>query len=281
MRNSCASRLRLTPYVLVIITSFGVAAEQVPYAPTSIEELPSAIFGVGAEPVGTYLNYFESDSGTRGYLSVPQGDGPFPAVVLIHGWTGPIKRYAQLADNFAAEGYVALVADLYAGRVGETIDENRALMFEMEADQAGIIRNLDAAAAFLRNRSDVSGKIATIGWCMGGGVALSYALGGEHHEATAIFYGRMVEDPDILRTLDHEIYGTFARNDQSVPLANVEAFIKALRVAGIPNDIHIYNDVEHAFWQFVEKDPEVNTGPALDAWQRLKSYLDRTVGSND
>jgi carboxymethylenebutenolidase len=266
---------------LVFIASIGVAAEQVPYAPTSIEELPVAIFGEGTEPVGTYVNYFEPESGTRGYLSVPDGSGPFPSVILIHGWTGPIKRYAQLADNFAAEGYVALVADLYSGRIGASVDENRSLMLEMEADQAGIIRNLDAAAAFLRNRSDVSGKVATIGWCMGGGVALSYALGGDHHDATAIFYGRMVEDPDVLRALDHEIYGTFARDDQSVPLANVEAFVKALRVAGIPNDIHIYNDVEHAFWQFVEKDPEVNTGPALDAWRRLKSYLVRTIGNNN
>jgi carboxymethylenebutenolidase len=257
-----------------------VAADHsVPYAPTSIEELPAAIFGKGGEPLGDYLNYFEPASGTRAYLSVPEGEGPFPSVILIHGWTGPIERYAQLADNFAAEGYVALVADLYSGRIGGSIDENRALMLEMESNQDRIIRNLDAAAKFLRSRTDVSGKIATIGWCMGGGVALSYALGGEHHEATAIFYGRMVENPDILRALDHEIYGTFARDDQSVPLENVQAFVSALRASGIPNDIHIYDEVEHAFWQFVEKDPVVNTEPALDAWQRLKAYLSRTIGN--
>jgi carboxymethylenebutenolidase len=268
--------------VLALIVLPCMAAEQrVPFAPTSIEELPAAIFGEGTQPVGAYLNYFEKDSGTRGYLSVPEGNGPFPSVILIHGWTGPIERYAQLADNFAAEGYVALVADLYSGRVGTSVETNRALMLETESDQGKIISNLDAAATFLRNRPDVSGKVATIGWCFGGAVALSYALGGEYHEATAIFYGRLVEDPEVLRSLNHEIYGTFARADQSVPLENVEAFIKALRATGIPNDIHIYDEVKHAFWQFVEEDPDVNTGPALDAWRRLKAYLARTIGGAD
>jgi carboxymethylenebutenolidase len=264
-----------------LISTSSIAAEQgVPFAPTSIEELPSAIFGEGTDPLGEYINYFDDDPDTKGYIAVPEGEGPFPSVILIHGWTGVLDRYAYLADNFAAEGYVAMAADLYSGRIGTTIEEKRALMLEIEADQDEIIRNLNAAAQFLKDRPDVSGKIAAIGWCMGGAVALSYALGGEHHDATAIFYGRLVEDPEVLRAITHEIYGTFAREDASVPADHVERFIEALRAAGVPNDVHIYDEVEHAFWQFVEEDPELNTAPALDAWQRLKAYLARTLGKN-
>ena len=76
------------------------------------------------------------------------------------------------------------------------------------------IANLDAVAAYLQARSDVSGKIAAMRWCYGGGVVLRYALGCEAHDATVIFYGRLLDDPEKLRQLNHEIYGTFAGLDQ-------------------------------------------------------------------
>jgi dienelactone hydrolase len=51
-----------------------------------------------------------------------------------------------------------------------------------------------------------------------------------------------------------------------------------LRSAGIANDVHIYDEVNHGFWLHVDRNPAVNTQPALDAWQRLKAYFQRTLG---
>ena len=45
-----------------------------------------------------------------------------------------------------------------------------------------------------------------------------------------------------------------------------------------PADLHVYDAVNHGFWLHVDQAPEVRSEPALDAWQRLKSYLDRTLG---
>lgn len=55
------------------------------------------------------------------------------------------------------------------------------------------------------------GGIGAMGWCFGGGVALSFGLDGDQHEATAIFYGRLLDDPEILMRLPHEVWGIFAR----------------------------------------------------------------------
>ena len=140
-----------------------------------------------------------------------------------------------------------------------------------------MIANLDAAARYLRAREDVTGRIATMGWCFGGGVALSFALGGEHHEGTAIFYGRLLDDPEALAAIDHEVYGTFAELDQGIPPEAVDRFASALRQAGVDNDIHVYDAVNHGFWLRVDGDPAARTEPALDAWQRLKGYLSRTL----
>lgn len=252
-------------------------AGRVPYAPTSPDALPAAILGSAPPPAGLAVGYLADDPAVQGYLALPTGEGPFPAVILIHEWNGLVDRVRQLADALAAEGYIALAADLYSGRTGSSREENQALVEETLRDSTGVVRNLDAAAAYLRARSDVTGRIAAIGWCFGGGVALSYALGGEEHDGTAIFYGRLLDDPDRLATIHHEIYGTFGAEDTGIPRDAVDAFAAALRQAGVANDIHVYDAVGHGFWLYVDQDPETRRAPALDAWRRLKAYLVRAL----
>ena len=241
--------------------------------------LPAAILGTAPAPRGEDVHYVAGDEATRGYLAVPEGEGPFPALVLIHEWNGLVDRVRQVADAMADEGYVALAADLFQGRTGSNPDENRALMAEANADPNAVIGNLNEAVNFLRARDDVTGAIGTMGWCFGGGIALSYALGGEHHDATAIFYGRLVTDPAVLAGIDHEVYGTFAEMDGGIPPEQVNQFVDALRAQGIENDVHIYDAVNHGFWLRVDDDPELRTAPAQDAWERLKAYLERTLAS--
>ena len=241
--------------------------------------LPAAILGTAPPPRGEAVAYFEGNPETVGYMSVPEGEGPFPAVILIHEWDGLVDRIRQTADALADEGYVALAADLYAGRAGSSREQNMALVQEARADPDAMIANLDAAVAWLRVRDDVSGRIGAMGWCFGGGVALSFGLDGAEHEATAIFYGSLLDDPERLAALDHEVYGTFAELDGGIPPEQVEAFVAALEAAGVENDVHVYDGVDHGFWLKVDENPEARTEPARDAWQRLRAYLSRTLGS--
>lgn len=247
--------------------------------PTAEGELPPAIVGQGGDLGGVPLQYLNGDTLTTGYLAVPDGEGPFPALVIIHEWNGLVDRVRQVADDFAAEGYVTLAADLYQGRTGSNPEENIALVQEAQADMPSVITNLNAAVAYLRSRPDVTGRVGAMGWCFGGGIALSFGLDGDNHEATAIFYGRLVDDPDVLAGMDHEVYGTFARLDGGPSPEQVVAFEEALDEAGIEHDLHIYDDVNHGFWLRVDGAPETRTEPALGAWQRLKDYLDRTLGN--
>ncbi len=257
----------------------GLASEAGSDMPPDMHaEVPAAILGLGAPPAGQPVSYFPLDNATVGYLATPDSAGPHGAVILIHEWNGLVDRVRQVADAFAAEGYVALAVDLYSGRTGSSREENIALVKQTRADPQRMVANLNAAVAYLRDREDVSGKVAAIGWCFGGGVALSYALGGDNHEGTAVFYGSLLEDPEQMQHIHHEIYGTFAGQDQSIPPEQVEQFVAALRAAGIANDVHIYDDTQHGFWLYVDRDPETNLEPAADAWTRLKAYLRRVLG---
>lgn len=251
----------------------GAETSRIPLAPTAEDALPPAVLGAAPPLRGQDVAYFADDPATRGYLAVPEGAGPFPAVILIHEWNGLVQRVKEMADALAAEGYVALAADLYSGEVGSNPEENMALVQRTQANPDRIIGNLDAAASLLRSRDDVTGRIGAMGWCFGGGIALSYALGGQNHEATAIFYGRLLDDPARLGALSHPVYGTFVREDEGIPVDQVDRFVATLRELGVPNDVHIYDDVRHGFWLHVDQDPERRSGPALDAWKRLRTFL--------
>jgi carboxymethylenebutenolidase len=259
------------------VANATLTGPRVPLAPTADDQLPSAIIGEAPPLMGTDVNYVPDDTLTTGYLAVPEGGGPFPALVIIHQWNGLVDRIREVADDFAREGYVTLAVDLYEGRTGSSPDENMALVGEVQEDQPKMIANLNAAVALLKARPDVTGRVGAMGWCFGGGVALSFGLDGDEHDATAIFYGSLIDDPERLAHLSHEVYGTFAALDAGIPPEAVASFQAALRTAGIDNDLHVYDAVNHGFWLSVDQEPELRTAPALDAWRRLKAYLDRTL----
>jgi len=244
---------------------------------TESDAMLRAITGNAGAPTGQDVNYFEADPTATGYLALPDGKGPFPAVILIHEWNGLVERIKQTADAFAEQGYIAFAADLYGGRTGSSREENVELMQAARADEDKIIANLDAAVDWVETNTPATGRVAAIGWCFGGGIALSYALGSDEHEGTAIFYGSLIDDPEQMQHIHHEVYGTFAENDRGIPVEDVEAFVDAMREAGIENDVHIYDDVAHGFWLHVDRDPENNRPAAEHAWDRLKAYLSRVL----
>lgn len=266
----------LVVLVLLVLAVTGARAQDGP----AEDVMMRAISGNAPEPAGRHVNYFEANEDTRGYLAMPEGEGPFPAVILIHEWNGLVDRIRQTADAFAEHGYIAFAADLYGGRTGSDRDENIALMREARSNEQRIVDNLDAAVGWLKANTPTTGRVATIGWCFGGGVALSYALGGDDHEGTAVFYGSLIDDPEQMRRIHHEVYGTFAEEDTGIPVDEVEAFVTAMRAAGIDNDVHIYDAVDHGFWLYTERDPADARPAAAHAWQRLRAYLDRTIGSD-
>lgn len=242
--------------------------------------IPDAILGNAPPPRGQAVHYVPGDQATTGYLAVPTTPGPHPALLLIHEWNGLQDRVRQVADMFADHGYVALAVDLYHGQTGSNRDENVALMTEVRNHPDVMIANMDQAQRFLRARPDVSGKVGVMGWCFGGGIALSYALGGAQHDATAMFYGSLVTDPAELAHLHHPLYGTFAGQDRGIPRDDIARFASVLDSLGIQNDIHIYDPVQHGFWLWVDRDPDVNRGPAADAWRRLERFLQENLGGN-
>lgn len=202
------------------------------------------------------------------YLSVPEGAGPFSAVLLIHEWWGLNDHIRHQADRLAADGYVALAIDLYGGQVATTRDEAMALMKGVEDGAAHAV--LSAGWNFLASDAVKANRRGVIGWCFGGGWSLQHVLATPDVDAGVIFYGRLNTDPKALARIQAPLLGVFGNRDQGIPVETVDEFEAALTEAGVIHEIHRF-DAEHAFAN--PSSAHYDDISAAAAWEKVREFL--------
>jgi carboxymethylenebutenolidase len=205
--------------------------------------------------------------GCRGYLASAGEVGR--AVVVIQEWWGVNDQICGVVDRFARSGITALAPDLYHGRVTQEPDEARHLMNGL--DFAGATHE-DIRGA-VRYLGQAGGRVAVMGFCMGGALALAAAVHVPEVAAAVGFYGippRDFADPAALRV---PYQGHFAERDAAFPPAAVSALEQALRTSGNPVEMYRY-DAAHAF--FNERRADVYDAACANlAWSRLQEFLAR------
>jgi carboxymethylenebutenolidase len=221
------------------------------------------------------VSYRSGDETVQGLLFTPPGKGPFPAIIVIHEYWGLNDWVKEQASKLADQGYIALAADLYRGKVGTSPEEAHEIMRGMPEDRAK--RDLHAAMQFLQSQKSVNkGRIASIGWCMGGGYSLDVALQEPTLAAAIINYGHLATDPDSLKKINAAILGIFGGQDRGIPVDDVKKFRETLERLGKKVEVKIYPDAGHAF-----ENPNNKTGyradDAADAWQRIVTFLAATL----
>lgn len=201
----------------------------------------------------------------------PDATGPVPAVVVVHEWWGLNDHIRHWADRLAARGYAALAVDLYDGRVATTPDEALAAMKQVDGDRA--LQRLKAAHDFLQTDDRVQApSTGVIGWCFGGGWSLRLGLAEPELDAVVVYYGRLVDDPEQLATLDAPLLGIFGEQDKGIPGQAIDRFEEQLTELGKRHAIHRY-PADHAF-----ANPSSNhyDAPAADdAWGKVQAFLDK------
>lgn len=209
------------------------------------------------------------DSTFKAYLAHPEGDGPFPGVLLIHEWWGLNDWVRKQADGFAEKGYAALAPDLYHGEAAEDAEHAHELMRGLSDERA--IGDLKFAFDFLSGHKLTRGrKTGVIGWCMGGGFALKLAIEHPRVAATVVCYGRPVLDEGKLRRIKGSLLGIWGATDRGI---DVEAFKKALKAAGKKDaEHHVYPGAGHAFMNETNQ-RGYNEEAAKQAWKEIDAFL--------
>jgi carboxymethylenebutenolidase len=249
-------------------------------ADSSLSMSDMAVTSVSGPDIVQAETVYGTQSGKqlKGYLALPADVQDAPALILIHEWWGLNDNMKDMAERFAREGYIALAVDLY----GEsTTDQARAreLSSSVQNNLPAAFDNLEQAVAFLKNREDVDDdRIASVGWCFGGGWSYQMAKNDLGVKASVMYYGRFSAHDDLSH-MKADIIGHFGEQDASIKVDDVKEFEATLRTQGGDHEVYIYPNAGHAFANG-DNVEAYNAEAAEQAWTRTMVFLEEHLGSN-
>jgi carboxymethylenebutenolidase len=208
-----------------------------------------------------------------GYMATPEKQGKHPAILLIHEWWGLNDDIKAKARGFAELGYVALAVDLYGGQSTTEPSEARKLAGAVRGNMEPAFANLKAAIAFLKSQKAVNpDRLASIGWCFGGGWSYQIAKNNLGVKASVIYYG-FFNPKDDLAKMRAEIIGHFAEKDRAIKVDNVKEFQANLKTTAGEHEIYIYANTTHGFASRKSKNPKYDAKSAELARKRTLAFL--------
>jgi carboxymethylenebutenolidase len=211
----------------------------------------------------------------------PDGEGPWPGVLVVHEAWGLNDDIRNLAARFADHGYLAAAPDLLGGGLRCMIRAFR----DLTRGAGGHVDQARAALAWLAAHPDVKEhRVGVTGFCMGGGFALLLGVE-ETSRAIAPNYGVVPRDPDHLRRLCPTI-GSYGGRDRALR-GDGERLAAALREHGIPGEVTFYPGAGHSF---MNRGAPGLMGPLMrvagagyreeaaeDAWRRILAFFGEHV----
>jgi carboxymethylenebutenolidase len=216
-----------------------------------------------------------------GYLAVPEGDGPWPGVVVIHDALGLSADIKRIADRVAGAGYLALAPALF--RRGFRPKCVVSTLRSLSVGHGAAVDDVVAAREHLASDARCTGRVGAVGFCMGGGFCLLLAPRGVF-DAVAPNYGVLSDDSAYPSLRDAcPVVASYGAEDRM--LAGAAAKVEAiLAEGGVPHDVKEYPGVGHSFMndfrlpaplRLIENvaglaysEPE-----AEDAWQRIMTFF--------
>jgi len=220
-----------------------------------------------------YVEY-PSPGGTsgdmRGYLVTPAGDGPFPAVLVIHENRGLNPHIEDVARRAAVEGFLALAPDGLApiGGYPGNDDDGREMQRSLDGDK--LRQDMVNSARYLKAHEASTGRLGATGFCWGGSTTnfLAVTLGADL-AAGVPFYGSA---PDIAAVdrIEAAMLIQYAEDDARVN-ATRDDYEAALKANGVTFEMHTYPGTQHGFHN--NSTPRYNEAAAKLAWERTISWF--------
>jgi carboxymethylenebutenolidase len=227
--------------------------------------------------VGEMVTFPSNGDSCDGYLAVPDS-GSGPGVIVVQEWWGLVDHIKDVADRFAAEGFVALAPDFFHGARTDEPDEAQRLLMGLAMDRAA--KDIQGAAQYLAGRTETTGSgVGTVGFCMGGSLALwSGALADEVKLAVGFYPAVPWEkmSPTWGNYTNKSAMIHASEEDGTSRADGVQAAVMGIQEAGGDVEVYDYPGSKHAF--FNDQRPEVHDAEhSQQAWRRtidlLKSRL--------
>ena len=212
------------------------------------------------------------------FVAYPEASQKTPVVLVIHEIFGMTDWVQNVADEFAAAGYIAVAPDLLSGMgkdgKGSTSFQQSEVMKAVSGlnpDQ--ITADLNAAADYGLKLPASNGKLFVAGFCWGGGQTFRFATNRPDLAAAFVFYGPP-PDKDAMARIKAPVYGFYAGNDARID-ATIPGATDAMKASGKTYEPVVYEGAGHGFMRAGEAPDanEPNHKARDEAWVRLKKLL--------
>jgi carboxymethylenebutenolidase len=219
------------------------------------------------------------------YVARPDGDGPFPGVVLIHHMPGWDEFYQEFAERIARHGYEVICPDLYCryGH-GSPDDVTAKVRSEGGIPDDSVVADAQAALDWLRSRPTSNGRVGVMGTCSGGRHAVLVASRVPGFDAVVDLWGggvvaapadatpaRPVAPVEYTEQLTAPLLGLFGNDDKHPSPEHVDELERLLKDNGKTYELHRYDDAGHAF--FSPDRPSYRVAAANDGWERIEDFF--------
>lgn len=253
-----------------------------------MDQASSATLGVVTEKV-----MIKTQDGTcPAFTFTPASAGKFPAIVFYMDAGGIRPAVVGMAERLSALGFFVLLPDLFYrfGPYGPLVPidvfkgDAMAILGPLMAstDNARAADDTAAFISYLDEREDIKGKIGAVGFCMGGGMALTAAATYcDRFAAVASFHGSNLatDDPNsphlIAPSLKAEVYIAAAENDVFYPLSMAGKFEATLSAANVVYRTETYAGAAHGWMK--PDFPVFNQAASERGWAQMKAFFDRTL----
>jgi carboxymethylenebutenolidase len=240
------------------------------------------------ELIATQEVSFRSEGDRIGaYLARPRQSGRYPGVILLHDIFGVSDHARDVARRFANVGFVTLIPDCFARidlGTGESLEDVRPRAAQL--DDRLTVRDIENAAALLRALPYCTGKIGTVGFCMGGRSALLLACSSDRVDATIDCWGGGISSDspttpqhpvpvvNLVKNLKRPVYAVFGADDENPSPAHAAELRARLEQEGKLNlvTMETFANAGHAF--FADVRPErYREKAAFELWPKMVSFF--------
>jgi carboxymethylenebutenolidase len=230
--------------------------------------------------------WVEYDAGggdlVRAWVVFPERAGPAPVVVVIHEIFGLTDWIRGVADQLAAEGFLAIAPDLLSGKAEggrgtDGVDSQGAVALVRGLTPDEVERRLRGAATYATDLPAATSRVAMLGFCWGGTASFTMATVWPTLDASVVFYGSSPPDA-ALSGVRAPILGLYGEDDARVNLT-IEPARSILAPLGVRFETELYPGAGHGFLRQQDGREGANLRATERAWPRAVEFLNETLAT--
>lgn len=258
--------------------SSGASQAAVPLLPAGATTVSQRLTASTRHGEWAMIKTGDTDS-VRAWLVYPERSTKAPVVLVVHEIFGLSTWVRGVADQLAANGYIAIAPDLLTGKVtleGDTVSGTVASAAIRTLRPEDVHRQLTAVARYGMALPAALPRYGIVGYCWGGGTSFQHAVRSPDGLAASVVYYGPSPDTTELQRVKVPVLGLYAGDDQRIN-ARVPATDSVMRRLGKPYEVHFFEGAGHGFLR-QQEGRQANQVASERAWPLTVAFFRKHMG---